>query len=177
VQIRSGSLLIAHPVHADREKSKHVVYITESTGASTMGLVLNNLSTIDLKDAFERKGIEWYGDRELYTGGEYNPNALVMLHSDEWYSANTMQVDTSLAVSSDNLMVEKMAMGNTPDWYKLFVGCKGWEPLELQQELKGKRPKWLLHAYPSLDLITNADNRMWDLAIKECSQDLFNDYF
>ena len=177
MQIRSGSLLIAHPVHADREKSKHVVYITESTGASTMGLVLNNLSTIDLKDAFERKGIEWYGDRELYTGGEYNPNALVMLHSDEWYSSNTMQVDTSLAVSSDNLMVEKMEMGNTPDWYKLFVGCKGWEPLELQHELKGKRPKWLLHAHPSLELITSADNRIWDLAIKECSQDLFNDYF
>jgi putative transcriptional regulator len=177
MQIRSGSLLISHPVHADREKSKHVVYITESTSASTMGLVLNNLSTIDLKDAFERKGIEWYGDRELYTGGEYNTTALVMLHSDEWYSANTMQVDSNLAMSSDNLMIKKMEIGNTPDWYKLFVGCSGWEPLELQHELKGARPKWLLHAHPSFDLITSADNRMWDLAIKECSQDLFNDYF
>lgn len=177
MQIRPGSLLIAHPVHADHEKIKHVVYITESTSASTMGLVLNNLSPIDLKAALERKGIEWYGDREVYTGGEYNPTALVMLHSDEWYSNNTMQVDNSLAVSSDGLMVHKMEMGNTPNWYKLFVGCKGWQPLELQFELKSMQPKWLLHAYPTLELITSRDKNIWDLAIKECSQDLFNDYF
>tara|TARA_B110000503_G_C7115430_1_gene400138 strand:- start:286 stop:714 length:429 start_codon:yes stop_codon:yes gene_type:complete len=142
-----------------------------------MGLVLNNLSPVDLKAALKRKGIEWQGDRELYTGGEYNATALVMLHSDEWYSSNTMQVNQQLAVSSDSLMVDKMEMGNTPDWYKLFVGCKGWQPLELQHELKGKKPKWLLHSHPTLELITSEDNCIWDLAIKECSQDLFNDYF
>lgn len=177
MQIRTGSLLIAHPVYADSEKIKQVVYITESTGHSTMGLILNNISGLDLKDALERNGIEWYGDRAVYEGGDYSTSSLVMLHSNEWYSSNTMQVDNSLAVSSDTVMLEKLEMGNTPNWYKLFVGCKGWEPLELQHELKSLKPKWLLHAYPTLELITSADKCIWDMAVNECSQDLFNYYF
>ena len=178
MQIRPGSLLIAHPVHANRENSKHVVYVTESTSVSTMGITLNHLSRYDLKELMARKGIEWYGDREVYIGGEFNPHALVMLHSDEWYSSNTMQVDDSLSISSDGLMIEKMEMGNTPEWYQLFVGCRGWEPQDLAHELKSKKPKWLLLSRPSLELIicSKAD-KMWDSAIAECSQDLISNYF
>ena len=177
MQIRPGSLLIAHPAHADRENRNHVVYITESTSSSTMGITLNNISTYDLKQLMAQKGIDWYGDREVYIGGEYNPHALVMLHSDEWYSSNTMHVDRCFSISSDALMIEKMEMGNTPDWYKLFVGCKGWEPLQLAEELKSKHPKWLVLSHPSLDLIASSSNTMWNSAVAECSQDLFNDYF
>jgi putative AlgH/UPF0301 family transcriptional regulator len=177
LQIRPGSLLIAHPVHAHRENRKHVVYITESTSASTMGLTLNNLSTYNLQVIMDQKGIDWYGPREVYTGGEYNSHALIMLHSDEWYSSNTMDVNNNLALSSDGLMIEKMEMGNTPEWYRLFVGCKGWEPAELGHELKGKNPKWLLLAKPSQVLIELSDENLWDNAVAEYSQDVFDSYF
>jgi putative AlgH/UPF0301 family transcriptional regulator len=177
MQIRTGSLLIAHPVHASRENRNHVVYVTESTGVSTMGLTLNNVSKYDLKEVMHTKGIEWYGPREVFHGGEYNRSALVMLHSDDWYSQNTMQVNNQLAMSSDGLMIEKMEMGDTPDWYKLFVGCKGWEHDELGYELKSKHPKWLLLARPSIDLLDTSPDKLWYAAVNECSQDLFNDYF
>ena len=176
MQIRSGSLLIAHPVHADKENVNHVVYITESTGASTMGLTLNHLSRYDLKELLAKKGIDWYGDREVYIGGEYNPHALVMLHSTEWYSSNTMQIDESLSISSDGLMIEKMEMGNTPDWYRLFIGYKGWDPAELAHELKCNNPKWLLLAKPSQVLIEFADRNVWHNAVAEYGQDVFSNY-
>ena len=177
MQIRPGSLLIAHPVHAHRENRKHVVYITESTSASTMGLTLNNLSTYNLQVLMDQKGIDWYGPSEVYLGGEYNKHALIMLHSNEWYSSNTMDVNNNLALSSDGLMIEKMEMGNTPEWYRLFVGCKGWEPAELGHELKGKNPKWLLLAKPSQVLIELSDENLWDNAVAEYSQDVFDSYF
>ena len=176
MQIRSGSLLIAHPVHADKENRKHVVYITESTSQSTMGLTLNNLSRYNLRMLMEKKGVEWYGPNEVYWGGEYNPHALIMLHSNDWYSSNTMDVDNNLALSSDGLMIEKMEMGNIPEWYRLFVGCKGWEPAELGRELKSKKPKWLLLAKPSQVLIELSDDRIWQNAITEYSQDVFANY-
>jgi|TARA_B110000977_G_scaffold56102_1_gene76383 putative AlgH/UPF0301 family transcriptional regulator len=177
MQIRAGSLLIAHPAFAHREQRNHVVYVTESTEVSTMGLTLNNVSKYDLKEVFENKGIEWYGPREVYHGGEYNNSALVMLHSDEWYSQNTMQVNNQLAMSSDSLMIEKMEMADTPDWYRLFVGCKGWEHDDLGYELKSKKPKWILLTHPSIDLLDTAPAKLWNAAINECSQDLFNEYF
>ena len=178
MQIRTGSLLIAHPVNAYKENNKRVVYITESHERSTIGLTLNNLSRHDLKEVFENKGIEWYGPREIYLGGEYNKHALLMLHSDEWYSSNTISVNNNLSLSSDGVMIEKMEMGNTPDWYRLFTGCKGWEPDELGHELKGRNPRWLLLPRPSIKLLVDTNHlHMWDRAVTECSQDLFNEYF
>jgi putative AlgH/UPF0301 family transcriptional regulator len=177
MQIRPGSILIAHPLHANTENSKTVVYITESTGASTMGIILNKLSRYDLKELMSKHGIDWYGDREVYIGGEYNSQSLVMLHSEEWYSSNTMQVDKNFSISSDDLMIEKMEMGNTPEWYQLFIGCKGWDPAELGHELKSKKPKWLLLANPSTQLINSfPTSKMWQTAVAEYSQDMFSDY-
>ena len=176
MQIRPGSILIAHPIHANKENANTIVYITESSGASTMGITLNKLSNYDLKELMSRQGVDWYGDREVYIGGDYNPNALVMLHSDEWYSSNTMHVDRNFSISSDRLMIDKMEMGNTPDWYQLFVGCKGWEPHELEYELKTKNPKWLLLSRPSQALIELADRNVWQTAVAEYSQDVFSNY-
>lgn len=177
MQLRAGSILIAHPVHADREHTGHVVYITESTQRSTMGITLNYISDYDLIDLMHNRGIEWHGDRELYYGGEYNPQAMIMLHTDEWYSSNTMQVNDGFSISSDVVMLEKMSMGNTPDWYKLFVGCKGWEPQMLNHELKDSKPKWLLLNRPSRNIIESDSKRMWDLAVEECSQKTIDNYF
>lgn len=176
MQVRAGSLLIAHPVHADAHTDKHVVLVTESTSASTMGITLNDLSSYDLQQLLAQKNIDWYGNTDIYIGGDYNPHAMIMLHSNEWYSSNTMQVDQNLSVSSDGLMVEKMEMGNTPEWYRLFVGCKGWEPTELAHELKSSKPKWLLLAKPSQVLIELADANIWNNALAEYSQDVFSNY-
>ena len=176
MQIRSGSLLVAHPKYSDREHSQHVVYITESTGTSTMGLKLNESSHYDMYDLMFNKGVIWQGDRELYLGGDINPNSLVMLHTNEWYSANTMQVDNYFAISSDYVMIDKMSEHNTPDWYRLFLGCLGWSPRELESELRTARPKWLLLSKPSQVLIESDYNHMWDLALEEYSQDVFSNY-
>ena len=177
MQVRAGSLLIAHPVHADAHTDKHVVLVTESTSASTMGITLNDLSSYDLQQLLAQKNIDWYGNTDIYIGGDYNPHAMIMLHSNEWYSANTMQVDQNLSISSDELMLEKLEMGNTPDWYRLFLGCQGWRPNELARELRGAAPKWLLLSHPSLDVVESAQEDTWTLAVMQCSQDLIDNYF
>lgn len=175
--LQAGSLLIAHPVHATREHKQHVVYVTESTSASTMGITLNNPSSFDLATLMKQQGIEWTYNVDVYYGGEYNPHALVMLHTDEWYSSNTMQVDGRYSISSDNLMIEKLDQGNSPDWYQLFLGCKGWTPQELSQELAEPKPKWLVLRKPSTSLMECPTKYMWDMAVTECSQQVIETYF
>ena len=79
-----------------------------------MGLVLNDLSNHDLRKLMEHHGVEWPIDSTVYIGGPVNNGALVMLHTDEWYSSNTMSVDKTFAVSSDGFMLEKLEDGNAP---------------------------------------------------------------
>ena len=177
MQIRPGSLLIAHPVHSNTEHRKHLVYITESNSINTVGVILNKLSNYDMCEFMQQKGRSWYGDRAIHVGGIYNPHSLIMLHDNNWYSSHTMQVNSRYNVSSDVIMLEKMEMGNTPDWYKLFIGCTAWSASELEQELKSKKPEWLLIPNPTDELVQSDISYQWDHAVAEYSQDVFDAYF
>ena len=177
MQIRPGSLLIAHPTNAHPNRTNQVVYVTESNPFGTTGLIFNDLSKVNLRNLLVQKGIDWQGDNNLYIGGDSNPNALVMLHSDEWYSQNTVQVDEYLAMSSDGVMMEKLEMGNVPQWYRLFAGYEAWDPSDLEHQIKSSRPEWILLATPSQALLELADDNLWQTAVTEYSQDVFDSYF
>ena len=177
MQIRPGSLLIAHPVHSDIKYTEHVVYITESSPMNTSGLTLNHLSHHDLRKLMEHHGVEWPIDNTVYIGGPVNTGALVMLHSDDWYSSNTMQIDKNLSMSSDDLMIKKLGMGNVPEWYRLFLGCESWDAEDIEHQLKKAKPEWLLLANPSQALIELSDKSLWHHAVAEYSQDVFDTYF
>jgi len=176
MQIAAGSLLIANPKYADRHHQGAVVYITESTAHSTMGLILNSPDEYSLDDLLSQKGINWPYDTRVGIGGDYSPTCMIMLHTDEWYSSNTMPVASNLSISSDGFMLEKLEAGNWPEWYKLFLGTSGWTPQELEQELRSTKPKWLLLAKPSQALIELSDHDLWNNAIAEVSQDVFSNY-
>ena len=176
MQIRAGSLLIANPKYAHQQQQGHVVYITESTDNSTMGIVLNSPNSYLLSDLLEQRGMDWPFDTTVNVGGDYSPTCMIMLHSSDWYSSNTMPVTRHTSISSDHLMLEKLEMGNTPDWYRLFMGTSGWTPQELEEELRGSKPKWLLLAKPSQALIELSDLNLWQNAVAEYSQDVFSNY-
>jgi putative transcriptional regulator len=177
LQIRPGSVLIANPAYAHKEHKGYIVYITESSSASTMGVVLNSPTEYTMRRLLEPRGIVWPWDTTVSTGGEYNPHSLLMLHTDEWFSQNTMNVDNTFAISSDGFMLEKLEDGNAPYWFRIFLGCKGWSPSDLEHELRGAQAKWLLLARPSLELIHAAPFKMWNMAVEELSQDVFDSYF
>lgn len=176
MQIREGGLLIAHPTNSHPNRVNQVIYITESNAINTTGLILNNPSTVDLAELLKLKGINWCNPDQLYIGGDHEPNAMVMLHSDEWYSSNTMQIDNYWSISSDTFMMEKLAMDNTPEWYRLFAGYEAWDAQDLEHQLRSVRPEWLLLAKPSQVLIELADANVWHNAVAEYSQDVFSSY-
>lgn len=176
MQVRPGSLLIANPANATQSQIGHVVYVSESTDHSTMGIILNAKDAYSLSSLLSQKGIDWPEDTRVSIGGDYSPTCLIMLHTNEWYSTNTMPVDQHLSISSDHFMLEKIETGNTPDWYKLVMGTSGWTPQELEYELKGKKPKWSLLSRPSQKLIHSSPSQMWDMAVAELSQDVFSNY-
>ena len=169
MQIKPGSLLVAHPANADRSIKNHVVLITESSSRSTMGLTLNQPSQYNLVDVMQDQGFSWPLDDTLFAGGYYNTRSMILLHSSEWTSTSTMQVSSDWAISSDTLMLEKLENYNTPNDYRIFVGCTGWQPSELESELRSKSPKWIVMPNPSRRIIMADAEDQWTLALMECS--------
>lgn len=149
--IQPGVILAAHPDFKHDFFGQSVILVTEHHRFSTVGICINKPHTVTLAEA---AGVdEWPWDDPLYQGGPVNRSALIMLHSHEWYSSNTMAITTKLSISSDRLMIEKAAQGNAPQRWRFASGMCGWQPGQLEKEIRQGR--WLV--------VTDSDDLVWSL--------------
>ena len=173
-----GKLLIATPeLKKDSFFSGSVVYVYEHNVESVIGLVLNKPTTTHLNDLVRPDGSGYSSSGDIiYKGGPVSPAVILMIHSDDWYSSNTIQVGNGLALSSDELMFEKIMSGNTPENYRIMAGVSSWHPEQLEQEIHQWK-SWLV-ADTSEDIIFGEDGtKQWEHAVNLTCQQVFDQYF
>ena len=181
---RIGKLLIAHPnVEKENIFARTVIYLyQDDPEQGSLGVILNKPSRFRISDVCAEKNIV-FGDttKRVYHGGPVNQQALVLLHSDDWQSANTANAGNNLCVSSDNTMLEKIATGNEPAYWRLFGGMCGWAPGQLDAELSGQWPyrpenSWLI-AQANDELVYDYDGKaQWTNLVETSSQQMFDKY-
>lgn len=176
VDLTPGQLLVAHPRLEGGFFERSVVLVTEHTPAGFRGLTLNKqIPEMTLRDIADQHGMALPTDRTLYCGGPLQKHALVMLHSNEWYSANTMPIGAHLSISSDHLMMEKISMGNAPRDMRAIAGWSVWGHGQLEQEIQ--RGSWLTTPGDPYIVFGTNGSKQWELAIAACSQIMVNSYF
>lgn len=168
----TGKLLIAPPVVKQSFWAKSVIYITEHHYNGTVGVCLNKPSKMTLREFGEQCDVDLDIDGHVYVGGPVNVKALTMLHSSEWKCKNTLRINKQFSLSSSDDLLTKIAMGDTPKYWRLLVGLCTWEPDQLECELKGKHPyrhekSWLV-ATPTYPLAFSSDGTtQWTTAITQ----------
>jgi len=173
--IRPGTILAAHPDLQDQRFAASTILITESHDAGTYGYVLNKAANISLGEALANYRLNWPMDDKLYIGGPVPQNSLIMIHTSDWYSSNTMPVTDELSISSDNFMIEKMLCGNQPKYYRFVTGMAGWRPGQLEKELKNKK-SWLTCDSDSRIVFVYDSDRQWHQTIKQCATQTINNF-
>jgi putative transcriptional regulator len=178
-----GQLLVAPPAQHDEYWEKSVIFIYEQTPASVVGLVLNKPSDKAVAQLAEHHKLDFAGDDMLYVGGPVNPASLIMLHTGDWTSNNTMHVTDNIMISSDRAMIQRLAKGDAPRKWKLFLGMSVWAPMQLEGEMKGQAPwnkknAWITAPAVESILFGKDPERVWkrgiDLAAKEMVDSYFN---
>lgn len=171
-----GKLLVAHPNLNEGVFARSVIFVYQDDGNGTVGLILNKPTQWRVSQLLREKGMLYEGSEHVYKGGPVNEHAVIMLHEDQWYSSNTLQVSKGLAVTSDIPMMEKLAMGNAPACWRLFAGVAGWAPGQLQLELKS-RVGWLTCDANDSIVFDKDGERQWNKAVQMCSQQMIDHYF
>lgn len=173
---RVGQCLIARPSAAQGFFADAVVFVYEDSPAGTAGVVLNKKSQMCLRDLAMNAGIDFpKGITPIYQGGPVNTRAVMLLHSDDWFSSNTLNTGTGVNISSDHLMIDKLLDYNTPRQYRLVAGASVWAPGQLDFEID--RGIWLT-APLSMDLIFGLEGRaQWDRAIERAGEYFVKNYF
>lgn len=136
----SGSILIAPPSVKGNFWYKTVVLVTEDHTHGSMGLVLNKRSQMTVNEFAEQLGYDVDLPGYLYLGGPVNVKALSFLHTNEWKCSNTLQINEHFSISSSEDILPRLAMGNVPNQWRLFLGVCGWSPKQLIGEIKGEPP-------------------------------------
>ena len=171
-----GKILIAPPAVKNNFWYKAVILITEHHGQGSVGVVLNKRSEMSIVEFGEQLGFKIDVPGFVYLGGPVNVKSLSLLHSNDWVCKNTMQVNGQFSLSSADDILPRLAMGDAPQQWRLFLGMCGWSPNQLHGEIKGIPPwthdkSWLLANYDN-ELVFGSDNNdQWCAALDRSGQE------
>lgn len=181
---RKGQILVAHPNLRDRMFTRSVVLIVEDSESGTIGLVVNKPSDFPVNKFFALKGHETnYSPKDMVRcAGPVNPQAITMIHDDDWYSSNTYVLQRGLAVSSDEFMLEKMMTGNEPRYWRMYTGMAGWAPGQLDAEINGTFPYqsyngWLTYPGDRATIFRYDEEQQWEKALEQCTMQAIDSWF
>lgn len=165
--VEPGDCLVSHPHWNPQER---LLFVTEHHHKSTVALELNTPSehTVDQLQMMNNTTVPLTDT--VYLGGDFNTHSLVLLHDSNWYSSNTMPINSQWSITSDRVMLEKLEMGQTPDFYRVLLGISAWMPKEIDQELASSRPQWLVLKQPTWQLVMADCDEQYQLAIDELAQ-------
>lgn len=171
-----GNLLIAPPAVKNNFWYKTVIMVTENHQDGSVGLVLNKRSQMTVKEFGEQLGMRINLPGFIYLGGPVNVKSFSFLHTNEWSSSNTLQINEHFSLSSDEDILPRIALGDTPKQWRMFLGMCGWGPNQLLTEVKGIHPypvenSWCT-ATADLNMVFGLDYKdQWNAALDRSGQE------
>jgi putative transcriptional regulator len=159
----AGTLLIAPPAVKNTFWHKTVIAVTEHHGQGSVGFVLNKRSSLSIFEFGKQMNCDIDLPGYVYVGGPVNSQSLTMLHSTDWRTTNTLRISNKLSLSSTGDMIHRLASGDRPEYYRIFLGMCGWAVNQLEGEIEGKPPwtketSWCL-TKSTMDLVFGSDQQ------------------
>lgn len=165
-----GKCLIARPSINDPLFKKSVVFVYEHSAVGTVGLIINKVMPgRSTHEILQSKNMNpTLAPEALYTGGPVNERAVVLLHTGEWHSNNTMMINQNFSVTSDDVMVYRYSQGDVPKGYRWCVGASIWHPTQLKNEIAANH--WLIADLTANLIFDYTGREQWDTAVELCAK-------
>lgn len=153
----TSKLLVAVPQLSDENFRQTVVLILEHSEHGAIGLVLNRPTTLKLSDLWQQMtGKKAKAPGTLFVGGPCEAR-LVALHTmDQW---GNNEILPGLFLTHEPADLEKLLVQGA-DPLRLFTGCAGWGPGQIEQELE--EGTWFV-AEAQMGTILGEPDRLWRL--------------
>jgi len=134
--------LAAAPHMRDPFFEKTVVFMMEHSDDGSIGLIINQLSNIDLAtilsemELFIENPVDVAAHPPILMGGPVAPQLGWILHSSEWQRPETRVFEDNIAVTASREILKDISRGRGPDRYLFCLGYAGWGPGQLISEIK-----------------------------------------
>jgi putative transcriptional regulator len=141
----TNHLLIAMPTLADPNFSQTITVICEHTDQGALGIVVNKPLPMRLSDVLMQMNIEPGSEhiaaKPVLRGGPVNTDRGFVLHRPGGKWDHSHRVSDTVQVTTSRDVLAAMARGEGPEDAFIALGYAGWEPGQLEREIKDN--SWL----------------------------------
>jgi putative transcriptional regulator len=136
----TNHLLIAMPTLADPNFSQTITVICEHTDKGALGIVVNKPLPMRLSDVLLQMNIEPGSEsiaaKPVLRGGPVNTDRGFVLHRPGGKWDHSHRVSDTVQVTTSRDVLAAMARGEGPEDAFIALGYAGWEPGQLEHEIK-----------------------------------------
>ncbi len=168
----AGKFLVAGKHLRDPNFYKSVVLMVEHGPQGAMGLVVNRPTPVPLAEALADHFDVGERDDLVYYGGPVEPSALFVVHNSDAHHGDEHAVVPGVYVGSSaevfERVVEAATAGGADLSFRVFSGCAGWGPGQLEGELA--RGDWYLVPASSEETFLADPYELWESARSRASE-------
>ncbi|MFZ1388959.1 MAG: YqgE/AlgH family protein [Thiolinea sp.] len=135
-----NTLLIAMPSMDDPNFDHTVTLICQHDEEGAFGVTINRPLEVTIGELLAQLDIELndiqLSNRVAMSGGPVQSEQGFILHNTNRVWESTLHIAENLSITSSKDILNDIAAGNGPDQFLLVLGCAGWSPGQLEEEIK-----------------------------------------
>ena len=138
-QSMKGHFLLAIPGLPDPNFAQTVTCMCEHNESGALGFIINKVHPLltgrELFDDLDIECDKSIDSLDIYMGGPVQPSGVFVLHGPPFDWNESLKVADWLALSNSRDILEAIAARKGPESFMILLGCAGWGPLQLDNEL------------------------------------------
>lgn len=153
-------LLIANDTIDDPNFAHSVVLVIRQPDGGVFGVILNRPTQVALREVFPKaEGLKGRDD-PLFFGGPVMPHALAFVFHATEPPPKAVELLPTVFLSADaELLFRLLQRARPTEQLRIFAGCAGWAPGQLENELS--RGDWLLLPADADAIFRRNPQRLW----------------
>lgn len=138
-QSMKGKFLLAIPGLPDPNFAQTVTCMCEHNESGALGFIVNKVHPLltgrELFDDLKIDCDKSIDSLQVYLGGPVQPSGVFVLHGPPFDWKETLRINPWLALSNSRDILEAIAVQKGPESFMILLGCAGWGPMQLDNEL------------------------------------------
>jgi putative transcriptional regulator len=131
--------LIAMPQLQDSFFANSLVYLWRHSHEGALGIVVNQPLEIKISDIFEQLGLQDFrqldAPQTVLAGGPVETDKGFVLHDAPGKWSSSIEISEGITITTSRDILQDIAQAEGPDHYLIALGCAGWSPGQLEQEI------------------------------------------
>ena len=176
IQSLKNHFLIAMPMLNDQYFSRSVTYIVEHSSDGAMGIVINQPSTITLRElvkmADENAPIsDSLSENMVVCGGPVFTDRGFIVHSTKGGYSSSINVSSDIMLTTSKDILSVLGQQEGPEKSLVALGYAGWDAGQLEQEIQDNA--WLTVEADNKILFDTPINKKWEAAVNKLGVDVW----